>query len=374
MNDLPIEPQPKKKKRRLPLAVRIIYAFFFLSIPFYILFWISPAFADFFNRWISPAVRATLAYLTNLIPFSLAELLILLLPVVVFLAFRYGYRRCTDTWRDVGRFCACVGSAAALILTLFTFGMAPAYRGTSLDKRLGLNRRAISREELYETAMILADKVNEEARHVTYRTDGFSVMPYDFGEMNDKLLEAFDAVDVTDHLYSRIKPVMLSKPMSYTHITGVYTFFTGEANLNVYFPDYTLPFTAAHELAHQRGIAREDEANFVAFLVCSASEYSYMRYVAYLNLYEYVAGELYRADPELYRKVSATLSLSVKGELSAFSRFFEPLRDSVASEVSDAVNDTFLTIHGTEGVRSYGMVVDLAVAYFIPEGTGERIQ
>ena len=364
MNDLPIEPQPKKKKRRLPLAVRIIYAFFFLSIPFYILFWISPAFADFFNRWISPAVRATLAYLTNLIPFSLAELLILLLPVVVFLAFRYGYRRCTDTWRDVGRFCACVGSAAALILTLFTFGMAPAYRGTSLDKRLGLNRRAVSREELYETAMILADKVNEEARHVTYRTDGFSVMPYDFGEMNDKLLEAFDAVDVTDHLYSRIKPVMLSKPMSYTHITGVYTFFTGEANLNVYFPDYTLPFTAAHELAHQRGIAREDEANFVAFLVTSASEDVYIRYSGYLNLLEYVLNALYRADAEAYAEVFRTLKPCVIGELRAYSEFFDAYRDSGLSEVSGAVNDAYLKLNGNEaGTASYGLVVDLAVAW-----------
>ena len=372
--NLPVEQKSTEKRKKLPLAIKIIYGIFAVSLPLYLLFWISPELSDFFNRWISPAVRAILAYTTNLIPCSVAELLLILSPVILFLLFRFGLRRYSDTWRDVGRFSLCVGAAAALILSLFTLGLAPAYRGTPLDQKLGLNRRAVSKEELYQTAMILAERVNAEADELTYREDGFSIMPHAFGEMNDLLLDAYESVPVADSLTSRIKPVMLSRAMSYTHITGVYTFFTGEANLNVYFPDYTLPYTAAHELAHQRGIAREDEANFVAFLACQASDEAYIRYSGYLNLYEYVAGELYAADPELYRQVNATLSPSVRGELSAFSRFFDQFRDSAVGEVSGAINDTFLTIHGTEGVRSYGMVVDLAVAYFIPEASVGGIQ
>ena len=44
--------------------------------------------------------------------------------------------------------------------------------------------------------------------------------------------------------------------------------------------------------------------------------------------------------------------------------FFEKYRESVASNVSEKVNNTFLEMHGTEGTKSYGMVVDLAVAYY----------
>ena len=157
---------------------------------------------------------------------------------------------------------------------------------------------------------------------------------------------------------------MFSDAMSYTHITGVYTFFTGEANLNAIFPDYTLPYTAAHELSHQRGIARENEANFMAFLVCAASEDDYVRYCAYLNLYEYVASALYKADQTLYMKAYSTLPMCVKNEMSAYSRFIQKYADSKVSEVSEAVNNTFLVLHGTEGTKSYGMVVDLAVTYF----------
>ena len=75
-------------------------------------------------------------------------------------------------------------------------------------------------------------------------------------------------------------------------------------------------------------------------------------------------GALRRADVELYREIYYSLSSEVRGELSAYSEFFDKYRDSVASEISGAVNDTYLTIQGTAGTASYGMVVDLAVAYY----------
>jgi hypothetical protein len=48
----------------------------------------------------------------------------------------------------------------------------------------------------------------------------------------------------------------------------------------------------------------------------------------------------------------------------AFSNFFSKYQNSTASSVSCAVNDTFLKFQGTEGTASYGMVVDLTVAYY----------
>ena len=133
------------------------------------------------------------------------------------------------------------------------------------------------------------------------------------------------------------------------------------------FPDYTLPYTAAHELAHQRGIAREDEANFLAFLVCIRSDDAYIRYSAYVNLYEYVSSALYSADREMYKKAASTLPTLARAEQIAYSGFFDKYRHSKASDVSETVNNTFLIMHGTQGTKSYGMVVDLAVAYYKTE-------
>jgi hypothetical protein len=165
-------------------------------------------------------------------------------------------------------------------------------------------------------------------------------------------------------LNSRVKPVINSELMSHAHITGVYTYFTGEANLNMVFPDYTLPYTAAHELAHQRGIAREDEANFIAFLVCMESDDPYIRYSACLNVYEYVASALRSANSEYYRHSYQGLPYEIRLEEAAYSRFFEKYRENVAADISEATNNAYLQSQGApEGTRSYNLVVDLTVAY-----------
>ena len=157
--------------------------------------------------------------------------------------------------------------------------------------------------------------------------------------------------------------ILLSETSTKVTVVQNLPYFTGEANINVNFPDYTLPYTAAHEMAHQRGIAREDEANFVAFLVCAASDDEYIRYSGYLNLYEYVANALYSADKEAYSEVRAKLEPAARKEMSAYSAFFDKYRENVAANVTGAVNNAYLTIQGTPGTKSYGMVVDLAVAY-----------
>ncbi len=352
----------------LPLISKIFYAVGIVSIFLYFAYTVSESFADFFNRYISSAFRAVLAYLTRFIPFSFAEMLLIFLPMIVIAIVIYANKHYVESWRDVAVFCVALISLLAFFFSLFTFAFAPGYHGKTLDKKLGIERREVSAKELYDTALLLADRINEDSEAIVYRTQSFSVMPHTLAEMNDKLIDAYDVAcekyDFIQKLDSRLKPVMLSEAMSYTHITGVYSFFTGEANINVAFPDYTLPFTAAHELAHQRGIAREDEANFVAYLVCIESDDAYIRYSGYLNLFEYVVNALYRADVELYREAVSTLSLPVRYEMSAYSDFFDKYRDSVASEISGAVNDTYLTFQGTPGTASYGMVVDLAVAYY----------
>jgi len=160
---------------------------------------------------------------------------------------------------------------------------------------------------------------------------------------------------------------MLSEPMSYTHITGVYTFFTGEANININFPDFTIPFTAAHELAHQRGVAREEEANFIAFLICMESDDPYIRYSGALSLYEYVAAALASSDAKLWRDAYRTLPDKVRAEEAAYAAFFDRYRDNVAADISEATNNLYLQSQGNSaGTKSYGLVVDLAVAYYRP--------
>ena len=356
------------KKTKFPKAVIIIYAVTAFCALLYLVFMLSEPFSDFFNRYISSFFRAILAHLTSWIPFSLAEFMLILIPVWVFLISRAVIKKYGNSLKETLKGVVCILSVLGIVFSIFTLNFASGYRGSTLDQKLGITRQKVSADELYATSMILLEGIESTVDQVCFENGGFSIMPYNYSGMNDKLLDAYDSAaekyDFIQRLNSRLKPVMLSEPMSYTHITGVYTFFTGEANINVNFPDYCVAFTAAHELAHQRGIAREDEANFMAFLICLESDDAYIRYCGYLNLYEYVASALSRADKTLFNLSYSQLPEAVKGELRAYSEFYKKYEHSTVSKVSETVNNTFLTSQGTPGTRSYGMVVDLAVAYY----------
>ena len=360
--------QNNKASIRFPKFVWVFLGILAFSLIVYVISLLSPEFSDFFNAYPAAAIRAILAWVTYIFPFSIAEVMIILLPVFLILLGILAYKKYCKTWRDAIVFTVSLLASVSLFFSSFILAFGCGYHGSTLDKKLGLNKKAVSVEELEDTALWLAQETNALSSHIEFAEDGSSIMPYSISDMNKKLMDAYDKVcneySFIQRLYSRAKPVMLSEAMSYTHITGVYTYFTGEANINVHFPDYTIPYTAAHELAHQRGIAREDEANFIAFLVCAASDDPYIRYSGYLNLFEYVASALHKADPQMYRQLFAELDVLAIREMSAYSEFFNKYRDSVASEISGVVNDTYLTIQGTAGTASYGMVVDLAVAYY----------
>lgn len=360
----PVDP----KYERLPRICLVTYGVALFSLVIYIIACLSPAFADFFNQNVSSVLRSLFNLLTAWIPFSLGEACVwLLIPALVF-SLILAVRHYCDTWKSALVFLGMLVSVLSVLFSLFVLNFATGYRGRGLDEKLGLDRQSVSADELYETAELLREHINRETESILYTEEGFSHMPYSLETMNAKLNETYAAFcddhDFISHVDGRVKPVLISEAMSYMHITGVYSFFTGEANLNVNFPDYTLPFTAAHEMAHQRGIAREDEANFVAYLICISSEDPYIRYSGYLNMYEYVIGALASADGEIFRMVNAHLNTEVREEIRAYNQFFETYADSTASKVSGSVNNSYLQSQGTPGTKSYGMVVDLAVAYY----------
>lgn len=361
-------PESTKKYERIPIWCFVLLGFCALCGVLYIIMCISRPFADFFNSTVGAFFRFLLAKLTGFLPFSVAEFSIILMPIPLVLIIRYFAKRRCKTLKQTAVSLVCILSAASLFLSGFVLTFAAGYRGNTLDQKLSIKRDKLSAKELNDATIYVIEQIKELSVEIEYGEDGFSVMPYDLKEMNKKLIDAYGKLsekhDFISSFKSNLKPVLLSEAMSYAHITGVYSFFTGESNLNVNFPDYTIPFTAAHELAHQRGIAREDEANMIAFLVSLESDDAYIRYCAYVNMFEYLISALSKADKKLARERWKELPKAVYSEQVAYSNFFKKYEKSVTSQVSGAVNDAYLKGQGTEGERSYGMVVDLTVAFF----------
>ena len=359
----------RRIRRRMPAAAFWLFVLAAVSGALHLAMIASVRFADAFNGSAAAFFRAVFARLTNWIPFSLAETLILALPAIAAAVIILCVRCARKSGRRTLYAILGVLAVPAAVYSMFVWLFAAGYHASPLSEKLEIETRELSADELAQAASILAYNAGLSLDGVTFRYQDASVMPYDLDTLSGKLVEAYDRLEedcpFLSRLSSRVKPIALSEPMTYTHISGMYTMFTGEANVNVNYPDYVVAYTAAHELAHQRGIARENEANFVAFLVCLASDDPYIRYSGFLNMYEYVSGALYSASPEYYGMVHGSLDARIRYELRAYSLFFDRYRDNTAARVSETVNDTYLKMQGTEGTRSYGMVVDLAVAYLL---------
>lgn len=354
-------------KKYVPKFALLSFIILALSLLAYCLAIGSSQLADLLNGSVSVAVRFILSSLSYPLPFSVFEALIILLPLILFLTVFLIVRRADTTEKRVRSVLSLLG-AVSLIFTSYIYTLGVGYRTTPLAQRIGIeDKREIDVDDLFHVTSEVVDEINSLAQSLTF-SDGETHMEYDFNEMSRRLISAYDGMnreyDLLINYPSRAKPVYFSTVMSDLGISGIYSFFTGEANVNVEYPDYTIPYTAAHELAHQRGISRENEANFVAFLVCIHSEDEYIRYSGYLSLYEYLSSALYRADPDLYYTIRGELSDIALADMRASNAVYNEHKDSILGKINDRLNDAYLKANGTEGVISYSYVVRLAVSYY----------
>lgn len=326
--------------------------------------------ADTVNSTVSVILRFLLSSVTYILPFSFFELLIVLSPVILVFVIVTAVKQ-ADSRTDMLRGTVTLFAVISLIFTSYIFTLGIGYHTTSLSDKTDIEERAdLTPEDLYYTISQVIDGVNLSSDGLSIE-NGETVMPYSKNEMSKKLIRAYDKMNERYSLLanypSRVKPVYFSTVMSDLGISGIYSFFTGEANVNIEYPDYCLPFTAAHELAHQRGICRENEANFVAFLVCISSDDEYIRYSGYLNMYEYLASALFRSDSELYYDAVKELPRAAVCDIKAANAVYEKHKDSPLGKINDRLNDAYLKANGTEGVVSYGYVVRLAVGYYLED-------
>ncbi len=365
-----------KKKRYFPQTRYIVLLIILvLSAILHITTRFSTHFSDFLNFGISNFIRGALAKITSLIPISLGETVVIIVPLVMLILILSVIFNLFSE-RIFNKITFALSALVVALYALFALSLAPAYGSSTADLLFDVKSEALSRDELKKASSLLVQSINELTDEVEFYYGSFSKMNYDLDELSEKLVDAYDKLEAKypfiNNFASKLKPIALSEPMTYTHISGVYSYYTGESNINTNFPDYTIPFTSAHEMAHQRGFARENEANFVAFLVCCESEDPYIRYSGFLNIFEYITNSLYNLSKEDYYELFYSLDIRVRCEMAEYGEFFEKYRDSTASKVSGTINDNYLKSQGIEeGEKSYGMVVDLAASYILENSAKE---
>lgn len=264
-------------------------------------------------------------------------------------------------------------TAAAILLMVYTMTCGINYYAESFSAKEGFSVQKSSKEELVELCNYLVDQVNEAAVGLSLE-DGGMLLTVDVQQEAVKAMQA--AGEIYESLagyYPQPKPVLVSRILSVQQLCGVYSPFTVEANYNQEMTDYNIPSTACHELSHLTGFAREDEANFIAYLACMASDSAEFNYSGAMLAYIHSINALYSTgDYEAWSAVRSRLCDTALRDLAANNAFWDRFEGKVA-EVSNQVNNTYLQMNDqSDGVKSYGRMVDLLLAMMRKMKTGSE--
>ena len=351
-------------KNKIPLIFKITLPLFLACLALLFISEISVRAADFLNDTVCAYFRGFMGKIFDFLPFSFFECLIILLPVIIFLVVLFAVR----AYKAQGgvRFILTLLSVALIIASEYILALSISYNTTPSYTKMGVDIVEVNAENLYDTLIILRDEVNTLSGNIEY-SEGKSNIDCSSRELGDMIVEAFSKLNedasVLNEFSTRPKSIFFGKAMSYLSLLGIYTFYTGEANVNSQYPDYDRVFCSAHEMSHQRGIMREDEANFIAYAALSASDDPYLRYSAALSMLEYIGSALYRTDKELYYEAMSGLDERALSDIKASNEISRKYSDTILSDISRFFNDMFLKSNGTPGIVSYGMVVRIAVSY-----------
>lgn len=400
------DPRPRYRGRIAFIIINII-------ISAALLIWSRriPAFGEWYARRVFPIFPLIFGRLSSVAPFSLFEFITLgvlaSLPLIGF-----GKLIARKKAGSGGRFWDEPGprkSAGQAILNLccvvcglflaFVLTCGVNYNRETFASQAGLEVRDSSAGELRQLYRLLAAQINELPEDVwsgagtgaapgaaSYyggahggndAPDGaavFTAQSLDRGALNQTAAKTMKELSVSypgliDY-YPAAKPVFLSDLLSRCQLCGFYSCFTLEANYNRNMPAINAPFTVCHELAHISGFAREDEANFVGYLACSRSDDPYFRYSGVSHALRYALNALYSfVDAEEYRKLSEYLPEQVWRDFEEDKSYWRSF-EGRTSEIYHAANDTFLKVNNQEdGMKSYGRMLDLLLAYY--RNTGE---
>jgi hypothetical protein len=321
-----------------------------------------------YARPIYPRIAAVLTAATGSVPFSIAEWVVVLSLLAALVAVVRATRRILHAPRPFQAFgdsVLRVAIAAVLVYFVFLLLWGFNYQRSPLAASVGLPMAAPRPGELAAACAALIEE--SETLRADVREDGNGIAMVR-GGVAGALARAglgYDALDdqwpVVAGEAAPAKRVLLSPLLAFLGISGVFMPFTGEANVNATLPEWTLPFVAAHEIAHQRGFAREDEANFLAYASCARHPDPAARYSAALEGSLYALAALRAVDPAAHQALQSRRGPAVKRDLDALEAWRRRYKGR-AADVHEKVNDAYLRAQGTEGVTSYGRMVDLLLA------------
>ncbi len=338
----------------------VVYVFYSLSFT-------NPVFVEYYySRGVYPFLSKFSSLTANL-PFSAAEFLTY--AFFGFLVF-YIFFIASAFFRKKNRIQSALFRTVVLFVILssmwgsFMLSWSINYARQPISQSLGLDATPASGQELYGVCSRLAGKANYMRSQTKQDENGVFILTKSKEEINREVKAVYrNNAPPFMNLggETNVKGVSSVNLLSTMNTLGIYIPFTYEPNINMQMPDLYYASSALHEYAHFKGFAREDEANFIAYYVSKDMADTDFSYSSTMLALGNSLNQLADCDYDLYCNVYDTLSDPVKRDFAnenAYWANFEKTRETV-----ETMNNNYLISNKqSDGVRSYGRMVDLLIA------------
>ena len=320
---------------------------------------IETYYSNGFYRFWSQGIR----YVLGRFPISIGDLLYIVVIVWGFIRIRKHFKGKTPV-RSLLLF---VGTAVSLLYLLFNLSWGLNYHRISLQKSLELNTTSKDSMALFNLTKDLILRANTLQLKLANDTKNGVSVPYTTKEILEKGIQGYKVLEkkypsLTYH-HEAVKKSLFAWPLSYMGYAGYLNPFTLEAQVNQKIPAYRLPVVATHEMAHQLGYASERDTNFIGYLAGIHHPDQYFNYASTTLALSYCLRDVYRESPKRQQEFIALLNPGVLKNFQESNRFWETYQNPL-SPYFESIFNRFLKMNNqAQGVKSYGQIVQLLLAY-----------
>ena len=245
---------------------------------------------------------------------------------------------------------------AILLLSFNLYDLSCEFAYNRKEMPLPYYEEEVLRTEHVDIFNYFANDVNYCISQLEFKSSGEVKNPMTLKELTNEIKKAYQIIDGDSYFsssFGAVKPMASSPIYREFQITGVTYSPLGEANINILNTNTNLPLTVAHELAHTKGVMREDDANKLAFYVCLNSEHPYLRYSAYASYFyqiDAMVTSYYLTDEE--RQDLVTIDTTLAKTRSYEYKFWK--EHDLLGDIGDFFNDLYIKSSGVkEGTTSY---------------------
>jgi Protein of unknown function (DUF3810) len=300
-----------------------------------------------YSRQVFPRLAWLIIGITDIFPFSVAGLVLLVVPIALILWIARAIRQKNKNilWQ--------IPLGCLALYGMFVLNWGANYRRENIETLLQLEPNKVADTDiqiLLENLLIILQLEHLAPRD---KPQAFAAIRSSIGQQLEKI------TNTTPTIPTQVKATP-NGLLLMLETSGVVSPITLEAHVDNALPEPFFLAITAHELVHTTGIAGEADTDLIAAIAGLNSSNAYTRYCIALTYFARILGD---ANKKLQTELIKKLPQQAKTDYAALRKAQEAHRNPLLASASQTVYNQYLKSQGVEaGVKDYSRIGRLLAA------------